>query len=342
MLAALVGDRHENADAYRIALRHAERAGDVVQIVRIHTNRGSRHMEEGQYDAALRELDAAIELAELIGSDNFGALAYSNRGDTYRHLGRLDDALDDLRRAEAIWQRLGSGLIHYAVGLLADVQALRGQRSEAIALYRQAIELADAQGDTQALVPGLIGLARTLAADDPAAAAEAAARAIGTARSMSMSHAHLAAGWLELRRGDTAAAARSASAGLQFGQAHQDRSAVAEALLLQASLSNPPDRAWLRNRAASHETSATGSPKPGRPWRSPARSSRGTRRGDRRRRAPARRSRRAGRARRGPRIPVATGRRQRHRVDARRVPRQSPRRARRDRRVGIAKRRATC
>ena len=58
-----------------------------------------------------------------------------------------------------------------------------------------------------------------------------------------MSHAHLAAGWLELRRGDTAAAARSAAAGLQFGQAHQDRSAVAEALLLQASLSDPPDPA---------------------------------------------------------------------------------------------------
>ena len=155
MLAALSGDRHENADAYRVALRHAERAGDVVQIVRIRTNRASHQMEEGNYDLALRELDVAIELAELIGSDNFCALAYSNRGDTYRRLGRLDDALDDLRRAEEIWQRLGSGMVHYAVGLLGDVQALRGQRSEAISLYRHAIELADAQRDTQALVPGL-------------------------------------------------------------------------------------------------------------------------------------------------------------------------------------------
>lgn len=243
MLAALVGDRRENADAYRVALRYAERAGDVVQIVRIRSNRGSRHMEEGDYQEALRELDAAIELADLIGSDNFGALAYSNRGDTYRRLGRLDDALDDLRRAEAIWQRLGSGLVHYAVGLLGDVQALRGQRSEAIALYRQAIELADTQGDTQALLPGLIGLARTLVADDPSAAMAAAQRAIDTARSMSMAPAHLAAGWIELRRADTAAAARHAADALQFGQQHQDRPAVAEALLLQASISDPPDGA---------------------------------------------------------------------------------------------------
>ena len=86
MLAALLGDRHENADAYRLAMRHAQRAGAVVQIVRIHSNRGSHHMEEGHYAAALEELDSAIDLAELIGSDNFGALAYSNRGDTYRRL----------------------------------------------------------------------------------------------------------------------------------------------------------------------------------------------------------------------------------------------------------------
>ena len=47
MLAALRGDRRGNAQSYRLALAHAERAGDVVQIVRIRTNRGSHHTEEG-------------------------------------------------------------------------------------------------------------------------------------------------------------------------------------------------------------------------------------------------------------------------------------------------------
>ena len=61
---------------------HAERSGDVVQLVRIHTNRGSHHTEEGSYQQAIAELDRAIEIAELIGSETFGALAYYNRGDT--------------------------------------------------------------------------------------------------------------------------------------------------------------------------------------------------------------------------------------------------------------------
>src|SRR5439155_10389625 len=43
MLAALDGDRGANDAHYLRALEHAERAGDLLQIIRIHTNRGSRH-----------------------------------------------------------------------------------------------------------------------------------------------------------------------------------------------------------------------------------------------------------------------------------------------------------
>src|SRR5262245_21611640 len=56
MLAALRGDLHTNLHAYQRALEHAQRAGDVVQIVRIHANRGSRFNEEGRYAEALAEL----------------------------------------------------------------------------------------------------------------------------------------------------------------------------------------------------------------------------------------------------------------------------------------------
>jgi ATP/maltotriose-dependent transcriptional regulator MalT/DNA-binding SARP family transcriptional activator len=243
MLAALRGDRHGNADAYRVALHHAQRAGDVLQIVRIRSNRGSHFMEEGDYPQALAELEAAIELAELIGSETIGAFAYLNRAETFRRLGRLDDALEDLRRAEGIWRRAGSGDVHYALGELGDVQALRGQRSEAIALYRQAIELADHQGDAQGLAPALIGLARILAADDPVAAMAAAERAIEVSHAIARPHAELVAGWIELRRGDRAAAGERAARALQLAQGSQNRPAVAEALLLKASLSDPPDRA---------------------------------------------------------------------------------------------------
>ncbi len=47
---------------------HAERAGDVVQMIRIHSNMGSHFSEEGSYADAIAELDTAIGLAELAGS----------------------------------------------------------------------------------------------------------------------------------------------------------------------------------------------------------------------------------------------------------------------------------
>ena len=178
MLAALRGDRRGNARSYRKALDHAQRAGDVVQVVRILTNRGSHYSEEGSYLDALEELTNAIEAAELIGSETFCGLAYFNRGDTYLRMGRLDDARRDLRRAQDIWERVGSELVDYATGQLGDVQHLRGQRTEALALYAQAIAWAERRGDLQGLVPSLIGTARVLTADDPARARAFAERAI--------------------------------------------------------------------------------------------------------------------------------------------------------------------
>ena len=67
MLAALEGDRASNDAHYLRALDHAERAGDVLQIIRIRVNRGSRNLEEGAYEAAIVELDLAIRLADLGG-----------------------------------------------------------------------------------------------------------------------------------------------------------------------------------------------------------------------------------------------------------------------------------
>ena len=120
-----------------LALDHAERAGDVAQIVRIRTNRGSRFTEQGQYAQAVIELDLAITTAELAGSDTFSALAYNNRGEAYLALGQLDLALADLRRAHDIWTRLASNRILYPLNNLGFVQLLRGQRSEAIALVQR-------------------------------------------------------------------------------------------------------------------------------------------------------------------------------------------------------------
>jgi len=240
MLAALRGDRPGNVTAYQLALEHARRADDVVQVARIRSNIGSHHLEEGAYPEALVELEAAIEVAELTGSETFTALAYSNRGETYMRMGRLDDALRDLRHSQQIWERLGSHLVDYALGQLATTQLLRGQRTEARALFGQAVERAQRRDDAQSLAPALIGLARSLMDDDLEAAAATAQRAIDGGHALWQPQAEVVAGWIALRRGDRRAARAYAGDARQHAQHQLDHPTVAEVLLLEAAIEQPP------------------------------------------------------------------------------------------------------
>ena len=113
MIAAVDGDRAANQVHYMRALGHAEAAGDVLQIIRIRTNRGSRSIEEGNYLEGLAELDLAVDLAERSGYQSFAALALSNRGEAHLKLGRVDEAARDLEAAVARYVVLGSRLRAY-------------------------------------------------------------------------------------------------------------------------------------------------------------------------------------------------------------------------------------
>jgi DNA-binding SARP family transcriptional activator/ATP/maltotriose-dependent transcriptional regulator MalT len=249
MLAALQGDLPANARLYDIALGHAERSGDVAQIVRIRTNRGSRLNEQGLYSQAVAELDLAITTAELAGSDTFSSLAYNNRGEAYLALGQLDLALADLRRAHEIWTRLESNRILYPLTNMGFVQLLRGQRSEAIALFSEAIRIASEVRDAQGLAPAYTGLAYALDRDDPHAAAEAARAAIEANHAMWMPNAFLAAGRVALHSDDRAAAAEWATKATALARQRRDRPALAEALLLSANLETS-DSAALAQQAS--------------------------------------------------------------------------------------------
>lgn len=240
MLAALRGDLPANARYYERALEHATQAGDVQQIVRIRTNRGSRFTEQGQYLDALAELDTAITIAELAGSDTFAGLAYNNRGEAHLALGHLDVALADLRRAHDIYARLASTRLLFALNNIGFVQLLRGQRSEAVALFTEAIRIAGEQGDAQGLVPAYVGLANALDRDEPAAAAAAAQSAIDANHAMWMPHAYIAAGTVALHAGDREAARSWAARATDLARQRHDRPALAESLLLAALLEAPP------------------------------------------------------------------------------------------------------
>jgi DNA-binding SARP family transcriptional activator len=240
MLAALEGDIAANARYYQIALGHAERAGDVWQIVRIRTNRGSHLCEQGHYASAVAELDRAITTAELAGSDTFSGLAYTNRGEARVALGQLDLALADLHRARDIFTRLSSDWILYPLNNLGYAQLLRGQRSEAVALFGEAVRIAERERDTQGMVPAYIGLAAALDRDDPAGAMDAARKAIEANHALWMPRAYAAAGSIALHSGDRSSAAEWAAKATTLARARHDRPALAEALLLSARLEDPP------------------------------------------------------------------------------------------------------
>jgi DNA-binding SARP family transcriptional activator len=233
ILAVLDGDRAANDAHYLRALDHAERARDVLQIIRIRVNRGSRNLEEGAYDAAIAELDLAIRLADLGGFGTLRALALTNRGESRLRLGRLEEAVADLEVARSIYQRLESDDVSYALGILGDVYRERGDLALARAAYEESARRSEAMGDVQALVPALAGLARVLAFDDPDQAAALAARAVGYGAGMGQVGALLAAGHVALAAGDADAAAQAAADAGAAARARRERAGLAEALELE-------------------------------------------------------------------------------------------------------------
>lgn len=236
MLAALEGDRRANDAHYIKALQYAERAGDVLQMVRIHNNRGSRHLEEGSFPEALAELDIAIRLADLSGFAAFGALALCNRGEAQLRLGRLEQAQGDFAASIEVFERLGSALVANPLEQLGVLQALRGERVAAEQTFARAIRHAEAAGDVQAMVPALAGMARLLADTDPDPAAALAARAVHTGTGLGLVGALLAAGWVDLARGDRAGAASFARRAEETARDRRDVPGRAEAAALLASV----------------------------------------------------------------------------------------------------------
>lgn len=243
LIAAYEGDRVANDAHYLRALEHAERAGDVLQTIRIHVNRGSRRMEEAEYEDAIAELEIALRLADLAGFAFLRALALNNRGAARFHLGRFEEAMSDLEAAKSLYQQLGSLDVAYPLCYMGGIYRKRGDLALARAVLEEAVERAADAGDLQALVPALSGLARVLAAEEPDRAAELVARAVGHGPGMGHVGALLAAAEVALARGDTAQAAELVEASATEARARRDRAGLAEALELDAASASDRERA---------------------------------------------------------------------------------------------------
>ena len=260
MLAALSGDRLANDAHYLRALEYADRAGDVLQAARVRTNRGSQHLEEGEYAQALAELELATHLAELSGFAFFHALALTNRGDVHFRLGNLEQAIADLEASKALYQKAGSRMVSYPLALLGDVYRERGDTAMARALYEDALRSAEESSDVQGLVPALCGLAELLARDEPDRACELARRALDHGDGMGRVAALVTAGWTALAAGDPAGAADHAEEAAAAARLRRDRAGLAQALEVAALAAHEPDRRTVRLEEAISLWRAMGSP----------------------------------------------------------------------------------
>ncbi|HEY7565876.1 MAG TPA: BTAD domain-containing putative transcriptional regulator [Acidimicrobiia bacterium] len=240
MLAAVAGDRRQNELLYLRALEHAERAGDVLQLIRIHVNRGSRHLEEGSYEEAIAETELALPLADLAGYTALRALGVNNRGQARLQLGRFEEAAADFRESHQLWQRLSARQVAYALSATGDIHRIRGDLNLARFSYEEACRVAEPVTDAQALVPALAGLARVIAAEDPAEADSLLKQAGGSGQMLGQAQVLLATAEVRLAQGDHLLAADAAVAALDFAMTRRDRASAAEALeLLAAAGVNP-------------------------------------------------------------------------------------------------------
>lgn len=235
MVAALDGDRAGNDIHYLRALEHAERARDVMQTIRIRSNRGSHFLEEGDFDNALAELDIALRLADMTGFQLWRAMALSNRAQVLTSRGRLEESVADLEQARDVFRQMGSIFESYPLAQLGDVYALRGDTALAQAAYEEAIRLGDESDDLQALVPALSGLARVIVSEDRERARELADRAAEVTSVIGHVRALLAQGFVALAGEDPASAHGKAVQAAEVARSRHDLPGLAEALELQAA-----------------------------------------------------------------------------------------------------------
>jgi ATP/maltotriose-dependent transcriptional regulator MalT len=252
LLAAFDGDRRSNDAHYLLALRAAEDAPDVLQVIRIRTNRASHFIEEGSYREGLQELEVAIRLAELTSFASFLALSLNNRGEALFHMGQLDEALTDLEASRAKYQQIGSDMVAYPVTTIADIHRERGNLAQARAAYEEAVATAQSSGDVQGLVPALAGLATVVATDDAEAARGFAERAIAYGTGLFYVTALLAAGWVAAVAGARERASEMAALASSVAQSRRDRAGLADALALAVlSADNPRAQSGRLREAAS-------------------------------------------------------------------------------------------
>ncbi|HWD85575.1 MAG TPA: tetratricopeptide repeat protein [Solirubrobacteraceae bacterium] len=244
LAAASRGDRERNERHYRQALNAAAKAGDSVQIARIHANLSSRATEEGDFSGAIKEADLAISAAA--GHNLFSALAMSNKAEALMRTGELEEARALLLQAIEMFASLGSLLVCESYTQLGALDAERGDFARARKSLERAYRLAEEAEDVHARVVARAGLAGLLADDDPDTARAYAKQAVEQATSLERAHALCALSWVELSSGNRAEAASLSMEAQAESRRTGDSPSLARALELGAAASHPVDQTQLQ------------------------------------------------------------------------------------------------
>jgi DNA-binding SARP family transcriptional activator len=234
LCASLADDPDGTARHYALALAHAEAAGDLVQAARIRTNQVHHLLVEARYPAAAELAESVRGQAERAGEAAVLAIALCNEGEAAARVGRFDAAVSCFERALAMFQRMGSRRVGCALAGLGDVYRWRGERVRARASYEEAVRVARPDGDRQALVPGLAGLAWVLAPTEPGLGRRLAQEAVDRASGSSTAGAWCAYGWTALCDNDRPAAVEAADRAAATARRRREPASLADALELAA------------------------------------------------------------------------------------------------------------
>jgi tetratricopeptide (TPR) repeat protein len=140
------GEVSRAQDAYAEAARLLEDSDDEIEKALLQTCVGSLDAARGRYKAALEAHEKALEIYQRQESGLGQAICLRHTGAARHQLGHLVDAERDLREALDLLREHGGEdkpEIIEATNLLGAVLEDRGLASDALALYREALRLAE-------------------------------------------------------------------------------------------------------------------------------------------------------------------------------------------------------